>query len=185
MSTNWRISSFNSSNWRISSFNGALLAAYFIPTWTIVAFKIMVSPIHGLYERPNISVALFISDYLQLSALNTVRFAWLLALAKLTAVAFFALFVALLTRASIRKSGGCNEALGIALALGSVVSFASMVLASQVGETAALRLHATELLLLLGTAIVLVAEGPAPRQVEIAATTSELSFQPGQLPSNR
>ena len=30
-----------STNWRISSFNGALLAAYFIPTWTIVAFKII------------------------------------------------------------------------------------------------------------------------------------------------
>ncbi|MGY3594722.1 hypothetical protein ACVIGB_002771 [Bradyrhizobium sp. USDA 4341] len=33
-----------SSNWRISSFNGALLAAYFIPVWTIIAFSIMVSP---------------------------------------------------------------------------------------------------------------------------------------------
>ncbi|MEA2916432.1 MAG: hypothetical protein QOJ15_8513, partial [Bradyrhizobium sp.] len=42
-----------STNWRISSFNGALLAAYFIPAWTIVAFKIMVSPIHGLYEQPS------------------------------------------------------------------------------------------------------------------------------------
>ena len=67
----------------------------------------------------------------------------------------------LITRASIRKSGGCDEALGIALAIGSVISFASMVMASQVGETAALRLHATELLLLLGTAIVLVVERPA------------------------
>ena len=56
-----------STNWRISSFNGALLAAYFIPTWTIVAFKIMVSPIHGFYERPNISVALFVSDHLHLA----------------------------------------------------------------------------------------------------------------------
>jgi len=78
-----------STNWRISSFNGALLAAYFIPTWTIVAFKIMISPIHGLYERPNISVALFISDHLQLAAMTTVRVAWLLALGKLTVVAFF------------------------------------------------------------------------------------------------
>jgi len=73
-----------STDWRISSFNGALLAAYFIPTWTIVAFKIMISPIHGLYERPNIAVALFISDHLQLAAMTTVRFAWLLALGKLT-----------------------------------------------------------------------------------------------------
>jgi hypothetical protein len=150
-----------STNWRISSFNGALLAAYFIPTWTSVAFKIMVSPIHGLYERPNISVALFISDHLQLAAMSTVRMAWLLALGKLTVAAFFAVFLVLVTRASVRKTGGGDEALALALTIGSVISFASMVMASQVGETAALRLHATELLMLLGTAIVFLVEQPA------------------------
>jgi hypothetical protein len=173
-----------STNWRISSFNGALLAAYFIPTWTIVAFKIIISPIQGLYAQPNIAVALFITDYLQLAGLNTVRLAWLLALAKLTVVAFFALFVVLLTRPSIRKSGGCDEALGIALAIGSVISFASMVLASQVGETAALRLHATELLLLLGTAIVLVIERPAPPQVARSAAATDLSLQHPRILDN-
>lgn len=173
-----------STNWRISSFNGALLAAYFIPTWTIVALKIMISPIHGLYERPNISVALFISDYLQLAALNTVRFAWLVALGKLTVAAFFALFVILLTRPSVRKTGGCDEALGIALAIGSVISFASMVMASQVGETAALRLHATELLLLLGAAIVLVIERPAQPHADRSVTAPALSLQQAQLLDN-
>jgi hypothetical protein len=166
-----------STNWRISSFNGALLAAYFIPNWTLIAFQIMTSPVHGLYERPSVSVALFISDHLQLAGIAMVRFAWLLALGRLTAVAFFAIFLALLTRASIRKSGGCDEALGIALALGSVLSFASMVMASQVGETEALRLHATELLLLLGTAIVLLVERPAPREAEQNATSPKLSLQ--------
>jgi hypothetical protein len=82
-----------STDWRISSFNGALLAAYFIPTWTIVAFKIIISPIHGFYERPNISVALFASDHLQLAGMTAVRFAWLLALGKMTVVAFFTIFV--------------------------------------------------------------------------------------------
>jgi len=173
-----------STNWRISSFNGALLAAYFIPTWTIVAFKIMISPIQGLYVRPNISVALFISDHLQLTALNTVRFAWLLALGKLTVVAFFAVFVILLTRPSIRKTGGCDEALGMALAIGSLISFASMVMASQVGESAALRLHATELLLLLGTAIVLVIERPALPQTDHSVTSSDLSLQHPRILDN-
>ncbi len=150
-----------STNWRISSFNGVLLAAYFIPTWTIIAFRIMISPVHGLYERPSISVALFISDHLQMASMATVRVAWLLALARLTVVAFFAIFVFFAARASIRKTGGCDEALAIALAIGSVISFASMWMASQVGETAALKLHATELLMLLGTAIVLLIERPA------------------------
>jgi hypothetical protein len=155
-------------NWRISSFNGALLASYFIPTWTIVAFRIMISPVHGFYEQPNISLALFASDHLHLATVNTIRLAWLLAFGKLTVVAFFAVFLVLITRVSIRKTGGCNEALAMALGIGSLISFASMIMASQVGETAALRLHATELLLLLGTAILLVFEPPAQGHTEQA-----------------
>ena len=173
-----------STNWRISSFNGALLAAYFIPTWAIVAFKIIISPIHGLYERPNISLALFINDHLHLAGMTTVRFAWLLALGKLTVVAFFATFVFFLTRPSIRKSGGCDEALAMALAIGSLISFASMVMASQVGETAALRLHATELLLLLGTAVLLLVERPV-RVLPESERADDLSLQQSQFPQHR
>lgn len=157
-----------SGNWRISSFNGALLAAYFIPAWTIIAFKIVVSPIHGLFERPNVSLALFVSDHLQLSGMATVRVAWLLALGRMTVVAFLAVFLVFITRASIRKSGGCDEALGMALAIGSTISFAGMVMASLVGETAALRLHAAELMMMLGTVIVMLVERPAPAQAEMA-----------------
>jgi hypothetical protein len=174
-----------STNWRISTFNGALLAAYFIPTWTIIAFKIMISPIHGLYEQPSISIALFASDHLQLAGITTVRLAWLLALGRLTVVAFFAAFVVFITRPAIRKAGGCDEALAVALAIGSVISFASMVLASQVGEAGALRLHATELLMLLGTAIVLLVERPAQPRTERGASAAELSLEQSQLPQHR
>jgi hypothetical protein len=174
-----------SAYWRISSISGALIAAYFIPTWTMVAFKIMVSPIHGLYERPNISVALFISDHLQLAGMATVRMAWLLALGKLTVAAFFAIFLIFLTRAALRKGGGAGEALAIALSIGSVISFASMVMASKVGETAALRLHATELLMLLGTAIVMLTERPALAAPQLQRPASDLSLQQPQLLDNR
>jgi len=152
-------------DWRISNFNGVLLAAYFVPTWLIVAFRIMVSPIHGLYDRPNIAVAIFLSDQYQLSSAATIKMAWMLALGKLTVAAFFTMFVALLVRPSIRRSGGGDEALGIALTIGSVISFASMVMAAQVGEIEALRLHATELMLLIGTAVLMLIEPPVPHVV--------------------
>jgi hypothetical protein len=90
----------------------------------------------------------------------TVRFAWLLALGKLTVVAFFLLFAALMLRRAVRLGRGGDEALGIALGLGCVISFASMMFAVQVGEAAALQLHATELLLLLGTAILMLVDQP-------------------------
>jgi hypothetical protein len=174
-------------NWRISSFNGALLAAYFIPVWTIIAFNIMVSPIHGLYERPSVSIALYASDHLQLAKIATVRLAWLLALARITVVAFFAVFLAILfasaARPSLRKIGGsCDEALAVALCLGSVISFASMMMASTVGEIEALRMHAAELLMLLGTAIVMLVEKPATPAAKAAkAPAAEASAPAGGL----
>jgi hypothetical protein len=170
-----------STNWRISTFNGALLAAYFVPTWAIITFRIAASPVHGFYERPNVSVALYLSDCLHVAATDLTRFAWLLALGRLTVVAFFVMFLVQITRASIRKLGGCDEALGLAVSIGSLISFLSMVMASQVGETAALRLHATELLMLLGTAIVLLVE----RRNEISKTADDLSLQQPQLLNNR
>lgn len=168
-----------SSNWRISSFNGALLATYFIPVWTIIAFSIIVSPIHGLYERPSVSVALFASDHLQLAKMATVRLAWCLALARITVVAFFAVFLAMTAFPSMRKNGGSDEALAVALCLGSVISFTSMLLASKVGELEALRMHAAELLMLLGTAIVMLVEKPA--KPAAGAGAAKASVPAGEL----
>jgi hypothetical protein len=74
----------------------------------------------------------------------------------------------------------------MALAIGSVISFTSMMMASKVGETAALRLHATELLMLLGTAIVMLTERPrqaAPQSQTIAR--DNLSLEQPQLLDNR
>ena len=170
-----------STNWRISSFNGALLAAYFIPTWTILAFNIMVSPVHSFFERPNVALAFFAGDHLNFGADAMVRTAWMLALGRITVVAFFAIFLILLTRPLIRKSGGCNEALSIALGLGSVICFAMMIMANTVHEMEAMRLHATELLMLLGTSIVMLVERPAERPAEQAAP---LPLQPTEFVPN-
>jgi hypothetical protein len=169
-------------NWRITSFSGVLLAAYFIPTWAIIAYRIVMSPVRGLYERPSVSIALYASDHLQLASMTTVRFAWLLALGRLTVVAFFALFLLLAARAAIRKTGSGDEAMAIALGIGSIISFASMIMASQVGEIEALRLHASELLVMLGTAVVMVFDRPVRPQV--TAVSQDLALQQAELGYN-
>jgi hypothetical protein len=169
-----------STNWRISSFSGALLAAYFIPAWTSIAFHIFASPVHGLYDRPSVSIGFFISDHLHLSGMASVRVAWLLALARITTVAFFALYLVLLSSRAVRERGGGDETLGMALVLGSVLSFVSMLAAYWVGEAEALRLHATELLMLLGIGIVLLVEGAAPRVAE-ARDEADTSVPAGGL----
>ncbi|HEY0849127.1 MAG TPA: hypothetical protein VGD96_04390 [Bradyrhizobium sp.] len=168
------------SNWRIGSINGALLAAYFIPVWGMIAYNIMFAPVHALYEQPNISAALFVSDHLNMAGMNLVRVAWLLALGRFAAIAFLAVFLVMLCWPSTRRNGACDEALGIALGIGSLISFACMLMASQVGEGGALRLHATELLLMLGTAIVLVFERPVQK-----AAASDVALRAPQLADHR
>ena len=169
------------SNWRIGSINGALLAAYFIPVWGVISYNIMFAPVHALYEQPNISAALFVSDHLNMAGMNLVRVAWMLALGRFAVLAFFVVFLALLCWPSTRRNGACDEALGVALAIGSLISFACMVMASQVGETGALRLHATELLMMLGTAIVLVFDRP----VQKTAAADDVALQHPRLADNR
>lgn len=136
--------------WRITTINGLLLALYFVPVWTSAAFKIVVFPIRGIYELANIGPALFVNDTFQLSTLGTVRFAWLLVLAKLVVVAYFLLFAVLTLRLEGGRRAAGDEALALALMFGGIVSAASMVAASNVGEAGAVRLHATESLMLLG-----------------------------------
>jgi cytochrome bd-type quinol oxidase subunit 1 len=173
-----------SRNWRISSISGILLAAYFIPTWAIIAWRIMISPVQGLFERPNVSVAFFITDHLQLASMSIVRIAWLLALSRVLVVAFFAIFVLFAVRALIRKTEDQKEPLAIALGIGSVISFASVILASKVGEIEALRMHATELLMMLGAVVVMVFEQPARPEAEPVAAQQDLALQQAQLPHN-
>jgi len=173
-----------STNWRISSFNGALLASYFIPTWAMIAWQIIATPVRGLFERPNVSAAFYLGDHLQWASAGLIRAAWFIALGRLMVVAFFALFLVQLCRPKIRINGGANEALSIALLLGSVMSFALMLMASKVGEAEALRLHATELLMMLGTAIVLIVEGPAKVPAVADVPAEPLSLQESQLLNN-
>jgi hypothetical protein len=147
-------------DWRLSTFNGALLASYFIPAWTIAAMKIWISPVHGMYDRANIAPGMFISDHLSFSALQTVRLTWLLALGKVIVAAFFLVFLVMIVREAVRRKGSCDEALGFAILFGALISMASLIAASQVGEFAAMRLHASETLALIGGGILLLVDMP-------------------------
>ncbi len=167
--------------WRIGTFNGVLLALYFIPTWSAAAFRIMISPVHALYEKAHIGPTLFMSDHVQVAGSNLVRFAWLFALAKLTVAIFFGLFLLFATRRSLRLSRGCDEALAFALGIGCLVSFSSMLMASRVGAIHGQHLHATEALMLICGGVLLLAEpffAGAPRVIAAPADHAHAAVPP-------
>ena len=159
--------------WRIATINGLLLAAYFVPTWIVGAFRVMIYPLHGIYERSHVGPLRFLNETFQLSMLGTMRFAWLLVLAKLLVAGFFVLFSVLTFRAKEPDHSAGDEALALAVTVGCVINMGSLVAASLVGEADALRLHATEALMMLGGLMLLVVDsysyGVERRAVAIVA----------------
>jgi hypothetical protein len=144
--------------WPVGICNGVLLACYFVPTWAMAAYRIAEAPVRGLYSRANIAPTIFFSDTFQLGAVGVGRLAWLLALCKLTVAAFFLYFLVLALRSLIVGKDDSAEPLAVALIFGGLVSLASMVCAVEVRDLDALRLHATESLMLLGATVVLLVE---------------------------
>lgn len=144
--------------WPISVGNGVLLACYFIPTWLFAVRSIIEAPIRGLFERPNIAVATFFGDHFALTQMGVARLAWMLALGRVLVVAFFAAFLVMALRAVFTRRDDTREPLMIALALGLLLSGLALIGAIAGGEAQALRLHATETLLLLGAVVVMLVE---------------------------
>jgi hypothetical protein len=144
--------------WRIATINGLLLAAYFVPAWMISIVRTAIYPLHGIYERSHVGPVRFINETFQLSMLGTMRFAWLFVLAKLVVAGALLLFTVLTFRAKEPDHSAGDEALALAVTIGCVISMGGAVAAQLVGEVDALRLHATEALMMLGALGLLVVD---------------------------
>lgn len=145
----------------LSEANGLILAAYLVPSWATAAGRIIIHPVQGLFDRANLSVALYASDHLMLTPSGLLRFAWMLALAKIVAVAFFAAFAAFALRGQAARASA-RELLGFALALSGLIAFAALFLAAGTGEAGLIRLHAAEAILIIGALVVMLVEGGLP-----------------------
>lgn len=143
----------------LTAFNGLLLAMYFIPVWGSAALKIVIHPVRGLFDGPNLAMALYVSNNFQLVPGETLRFAWMLALAKIVVVAFFVAFVVFAVRRRKLGENAAQELLGFALVFAGLISVVSMILAVNLHELPLQRLHATESLMLVGASIVMLIEG--------------------------
>lgn len=149
-----------STGWRVATANAALLACYLVPAWAFSVWKIWLAPMRGLFDVANLGPAIFATNVLQLGPGALVRFAMLVGLVKFTVVVFFVSFVvfSLSSLADEREEG--RELLHVGLALAALLSFVSTVLAWRFGEAEALRLHATETLMILSAAIVVIFDLP-------------------------
>jgi hypothetical protein len=148
---------------RISTANGVLLAVYLVPAWMISALHIYNNPARGLFNAANIAFTSFAANYLHLAPEGLMRFALFVALVKITVVFFLACFVSLSVLGDETHGGDRDELLYIGLALASAVSVFSMLAAYRYGEAEAMKLHATETLMIVAAAVVAVIDVPRPQ----------------------
>lgn len=163
---------------RIATANGLLLSVYLVPAWLIAALHIYRNPARGLFDIANIAPTTFAANYLHLDAENLMRFALFMALAKVTVVLFFACFVSLSIVGAREHSADRDELLHIGLTLAGILSVASMLVAWRYREAEALRLHATETLMIVAAAVVAIVDAPRqPADIPAPATAAEPLIQ--------
>ena len=158
-----------STSWRVATANAMLLACYLVPAWAWSVWKIWVAPMHGLFDDANLGAAIFATNILQLAPPDVVRFAMLIALLKFTVVVFFLAFVVFSLSSLEHEREEGRDLLHVGLTLASVISFVSTLLAWRFGEAEALRLHATETLMILSAAIVVIVDVPRSPAAEVPA----------------
>lgn len=158
--------------------NGVLLAAYLVPAWAVAAAMIVIHPVQGLFYRANLATAIYVIDNLRLVPADVIRFAWLLAIAKLLTAAFFGAFLVFAIRGRYARETA-RELLGFALGLAGVIGFASLTMATALGEAQLVRLHAVEALMIVGAIVVMLVEGGLPAKRDAAsARPASLAFEP-------
>jgi len=138
--------------------NFALVAIYFVPVWGVEALRALTSPFAGLADRPHAAAAVAIRNVFDFGIDGLMRTANVLAAVKFVVAAAFAAYLIEFVRALVADREPNRETLDavLLLAVGAIVLFGVPALALDDG--ALVRLHATQLLLVLSAVIVITVE---------------------------
>jgi hypothetical protein len=150
---------------RLGPSNLALLSLYFAPVWGIDAMRALMSPLCGLDDRAHAAAAIYVGQLFDLRLDGLMRTANALAGIKLVIAAGFLAYVIEFARALVVGREVNRETLNVVLMLaaGAILVWAMPALAFE--DAGLIRLHATQLVLVAGAAVMIVIE----RQIEQSA----------------
>jgi undecaprenyl pyrophosphate phosphatase UppP len=151
-----------------------LLSVYFAPVWGIDAIRALVSPFSGLEDRAHAAAAIYVGRFFDLQLDGLMRTANVLAGVKLVIAAGFLAYVIEFARALAVGREVDRETLDIVLiaAAGAIIVWALPTLAFE--DAGLTRLHATQLALVAGAAVMIVIE----RQIEQSARATTSAREP-------
>jgi hypothetical protein len=146
------------SHLRLGTVNAALISCYFAAAWGLDAVRALTSPFSGFDQPVHATAVAYFRGVFDFHLDGLIRTAQVLAGIKLVIAVGFLAYVIDFFRAAIMRREPNRETLDVVLLLASfaIMLWAWPALGS--GNSAIIRLHATQFLLLTGAMIVLMVE---------------------------
>jgi len=142
----------------IGSVNAALIAIYFSIAWGSQGYAALISPFMGLDDPAHWTAAAYFRDLLDLRVGGFTRAGALLGGVKFSVAAAFAAYLILFFGGLMVGREPAREIIESVLTLAVIGILIFAVPALAAGDAGATRLYATELLMVIGAAIVLIVE---------------------------
>jgi hypothetical protein len=138
--------------------NFALVSAYFVPAWGHDALLVLTSPYNGFEFHGHAVAAIYVRDVFDLGLAGLIRASGMLAGLKLVIAAAFLAYLIEFARALVMRREPNRETVDVVLLLALSAAIVWIVPTLTLGDPALIRLQATQFLLLVGAAIVIMVE---------------------------
>jgi hypothetical protein len=150
--------------------NFALVSAYFVPAWGHDALRVLTSPYNGFEDRAHAIAAIYFRDVFDLGLAGLIRTSEMLAGVKMVIAAAFVAYLIEFARALATRREPNRETVDVVLLLALAVSTIWILPTLRLGDPGLIRLQATEFLLLVGAAVVIVVERHIEHSAQARAT---------------
>jgi hypothetical protein len=138
--------------------NFALVSAYFVPAWGHDALRVLTSPYNGFEDRAHAVAAIYFREVFDLGLAGLIRVSQALAVLKMVIAAAFVAYLIELARAVAMRREPNRETVDVVLLLALTAPVIWILPTLTLGDAGLIRLQATQFLLLIGAAIVIMIE---------------------------
>jgi hypothetical protein len=170
------------SNPGLGQVNFALVSAYFVPAWGRDALRALTSPYNGFEDRGHAIVAAYFREVFDLGLTGLIRVSELLAGLKMVIAAAFVAYLIEFVRALAMRREPNRETVDVVLLLALVTAVIWIVPTLWLGDRDLIRLQATQFLLLVAAAVVIMIERQIELSPKLAAGSQAAAREPAPAP---
>jgi hypothetical protein len=152
--------------------NFALVSAYFVPAWGHDALRVLTSPYNGFEDSAHAVAAIYFRDVFDLGLVGLIQTSEALAGLKMVIAAAFVAYLIEFARALVMRREPNRETVDIVLLLALATSMIWILPTLKLGDPGLIRLQATQFLLLVGAAMVIMIERHIAQSAQARAERS-------------